>query len=378
MPDRQLSDGRYELASPLARGGMGEIWLGRDIGRDMLTRRQLFADTVQIALGGTLTDPLLRWLDAPTIGLPPRNESSVTTLTMSTVTGIEQATARFGAEDATLGGGLSREAAVGQLKYAVDLLRDAAYTDEVGNRALAAVAELAGMVGWMSHDVRMDGPAQRYFILGLQAAKESTDPRALLLRVSLLADMARQMRALDQPATGLRLVNAGLELLPQGRHPAAAAMLWNLKARMLGALGPGNVRELQHSVTLATDLLADASPDTDADLLAYTGAAELAGNAALAWQDAATYNADLARHAEQEALAALVARPDGYSRSRVAGNRPQQTGELASRAASATSYPAQPQSPDGPRPQSAPRTSRPRPSHPRRAAPPAASSPQEA
>jgi hypothetical protein len=34
VPDRQLSDGRYELASPLARGGMGEIWLGRDIKLD--------------------------------------------------------------------------------------------------------------------------------------------------------------------------------------------------------------------------------------------------------------------------------------------------------------------------------------------------------
>lgn len=241
------------------------------IGTDKLTRRQLFADTAHVTLGGALADPLLRWLDIPAVGLLPREPLEATKLTMTMVTGIEQATARFGAQDAALGGGLSREAAVGQLKYAVDLLRDAAYTDKVGNRALAAVAELAGMVGWMSHDVRMDRPAQRYFVLGLHAAKESTDPRALLLRVSLLADMARQMRAVDQPATGLRLVDAGLDLLPRGRHSAAAAMLWNLKARMLGAVGPGNIVELRHAITLANDLYAGASPDGDADLMAYTG-----------------------------------------------------------------------------------------------------------
>jgi hypothetical protein len=172
------------------------------------------------------------------------------------------------------------------------------------------------MAGWMSHDVQMAGPAQRYFILGLQAARESTDRRSTLLQVSLLADMARQMRDLGHPATGLQLVDAALALLPRGRHPAAAAMLWNLRARMLGPFGPSSITELKHAIQLAEDLLADADPG-DHDLLAYTGPAELAGNAALAWQDAAAHNPDLAAHAEQQALAALNARPPGYSRSTV-------------------------------------------------------------
>ncbi|MGW0505752.1 hypothetical protein [Micromonospora sp. NPDC003241] len=285
------------------------------IGSDMLTRRTLLSDAMEVAVGAAFTGPLLRWLDAPSVGLPAEAAAASGRLTMATVAGIEAATAQFGAQDAAIGGGLSREAAVGQLKHAVDLLRDASYTEAVGNRALAAVAELAGMVGWMSHDVSMDGPAQRYFTFGLHAARESTHHRALLLRVNLLADMARQMQALRQPDTGLRLVDAALDLIPRNRQPAVSAMLWNLKARLLAPLGTASVPEIRHATALAVDLLAHAGEDGAA--LAYIDQAELAGNAALAWQDAANHTPALASHAEQQALFALSHRPSGYSRSAV-------------------------------------------------------------
>lgn len=57
------------------------------------------------------------------------------------------------ASDASPGGGLAREAAVGQLKYAVDLAQHASYSEAVGNRLLTVIAHLAGQVAWMSHDV---------------------------------------------------------------------------------------------------------------------------------------------------------------------------------------------------------------------------------
>ena len=49
------------------------------------------------------------------------------------------------------------------------------------------------MVGWMCHDSGMKGPAQRYLVHGLQAAKESTDPRAPLLVIGILRDLARPL-----------------------------------------------------------------------------------------------------------------------------------------------------------------------------------------
>jgi hypothetical protein len=156
-------------------------------------------------------------------------------------------------------------------------------------------------------------PAQRYFTLGLHAARESSDPRALPLQLSLLADMSRQMIDLGHPASGLKLVEAALALVPRGRHPAAAAMLWSLKALMLGALGPGAVREMISAIGLAQDLLGDAGDDKD-DLTVYTGPAELA---ALALQDAAEHTPSLAAEARRQALTALDLRPEGFSRLQV-------------------------------------------------------------
>jgi hypothetical protein len=93
---------------------------------------------------------------------------------LADVQAIERSTRYFAATDAEIGGALSREAAVGQLKYAVDLARHGSYSDRTGNRLLAAVAELSGLVGWLCHDSNMPGPAQRYLMYGLQAARESS------------------------------------------------------------------------------------------------------------------------------------------------------------------------------------------------------------
>ena len=48
MPVRKLGDGRYELDSPLARGGMGEVWLGRDTKLD----REIAVKFIRTPSGG--------------------------------------------------------------------------------------------------------------------------------------------------------------------------------------------------------------------------------------------------------------------------------------------------------------------------------------
>ena len=298
--------------------------LARLVRSDMLTRRHTLAQAVAVAAGATLVEPISHWLRARPVGLSSVAGAGVAgaadetagRIGMAEVAGIEQATRHFVTQDANLGGGLAREAAVGQLKYAVDLLRHGSFSQPVGDRLLAAVAELAGLVGWMSHDSGMPGPGQRYLVYGVQAARESGDERATLLAVANLADLARQMRDLHRPGTGLRLIDQALGLLPNGRrYPATRAMVWNLRGRMLAGMGVSHHREADSALKLAFDLGADADETEVVPAGAYTGEAELAANAGGSFLALAREDPRFATVAADHSTRALTLRGDGFARS---------------------------------------------------------------
>jgi hypothetical protein len=75
-------------------------------------------------------------------------------------------------------GALSREAAVGQLKYAVELAHHASYSDAVGNRLLAAIAALSGLVGYLCHDSGM--PPEAVQRLARSSGYEESGTRVVL------------------------------------------------------------------------------------------------------------------------------------------------------------------------------------------------------
>jgi hypothetical protein len=289
----------------------------------MLTRREMLASSIGVATGAALADPIARWLRAESVGLGAALPAKVGRIGAGEVAGIEAATRHFGSIDAEAGGGLSREAAVGQLKYAVDLAQHTTYTEAVGERLLMAIANLSGYVGWMSFDVNMNGPAQRYFVYGLQAAHEVGDERGRLLSAAILSDMARQMRSLGQPQTGLRLIELALEQVPEDRQRfnAVRAMLWNLKAYLLSPMGLGYRSEVRNAINLSFDLYGDAHADEPVPAVAeywtYTSDAELAGMASVSYRDLAAADPHLAGESERYALYALTHRADGFGRSRV-------------------------------------------------------------
>jgi hypothetical protein len=298
--------------------------LGVFLRSDMLTRRDLLANSIGVTTGATLADPIARWLLADVAG-PAEHEvqSSSGRIGMATVDGVERATRHFSSIDAEVGGGLSREAAVGQLKHAVDLARHATYGEAVGKRLLAAIANLSGLVGWMSFDADMNGPAQRYFVYGLQAAHEVGDERTRVRAAGILADMARQMHALGHPDTGLRLIELAFDRVPpdRTRFNAVRGMLWSLKAHMLAPMGLGYLPEVRNAVNLSFDLLGVADDDEPdpcvAEYWPYTGEAELASVAAASYGDLAQADPCLSKESEQYARRALDERRDGFTRAKV-------------------------------------------------------------
>jgi hypothetical protein len=292
------------------------------VGSDMLTRRAVLTGSVAAATGATLADPIARWLGVESSAFTANRETAER-IGLPDVERIEQATSHFMATDAAVGGGVCREAAIGQLKYAVDLARHASYAEPVGHRLLGAIADLSGWVGWMSHDLAMHGPAQRYLVYGLQAARESRDERARLRVIGILADLARQMQTLGQPDTGLRLIGLALDRLPKdGRKlNKVRALLWSLRAQMLAAMGTGYLPEVRSAVGLSFELYGQIGDDDIAPAVMacfpYTTDAELASTAAGAYRMLAVEDCRLANDAANQALYALAQRPETFVRSRV-------------------------------------------------------------
>lgn len=297
--------------------------LGIFLRSDMLSRREILADAFGLATGGSFIDPLARWLRARAIGPVADDSDRPTRIGMADVEGIERSTRYFAATDAESGGGLAREAAVGQLKYAVDLAQHASYNATVGNRLLAAIADLSGWVGWMCHDIGLEGPGQRYFVYGLQAARESQVETARFRAVGLLADMARQMLAVGRPDSGLRLVDLAFDQLPRDgrRINKVRSLLWSLRALMLTSMGNGYAAEARSAIGLSFELHGQIRDEDQAPAVTacfpYTCDAELAQGAATCYRQLAQHDKTWAAEAERQARYAVEHRPSGFTRSKV-------------------------------------------------------------
>lgn len=283
--------------------------LGIFIRTDMLTRRETLTEAVKVVSGSALLGPIARWLDVQPGRIESRDHGTQR-IGAGDVEAIERSTHYFATTDADIGGALSREAAVGQLKYAVDLARHAVYSEATGNRLLAAIAELSGLLGWLCHDSNMPGPAQKYFTFGLQAARESADPRAQLLVVSILADMAEHVRWLDRPNTALQLHDLAFAQLPADRRLDALRGVLTVRraANGLCHLGPERIPEVRDALSQSFDLYGQASEEDKTFVgtmwhrVMDVSVAELSAPAAVACLTLAEHDPRLAAEAEKHTM----------------------------------------------------------------------------
>lgn len=288
-----------EAVWPAARGGAPPVaptlapWsaartmaeLNQFARTDLLTDRlDLLNESFPITTGDALIGPIRRWLaTGPADGLGAATELGPTpeptpdqgrgAVGMREVEMIELATEALRAAGSACGARLVRDAAVGQLKHVTRLSRGGQHDQAVSRHLLAAVADLAALVARMSCDLVLHGPAQRYYLYALHAAREAGDD---LLTASLLTSMATQLRALGRPADGLRLVELAFYVAGSRMPVAVHAMLLGEKARNLACLG--EVEPARRALGMAEGLAGEADWDEPVPRRAYRDKAEfLAG-----------------------------------------------------------------------------------------------------
>ncbi|HEV2635507.1 MAG TPA: hypothetical protein VGX23_10200 [Actinocrinis sp.] len=241
-----LSDlGLREPSSPMA-GALADLpWTGERIAEllaefcrsDLILGRRGAGAAPPLAAGAALVEPVKHWLLAggPAGPVPAQAERPAPPLggrTQALVRYLETAAATFRDWFAEAGGGMRRSAAVGQLYEVAELV--AGLPEPAPPQLFHAAAQLALLIGEMSFDLGLQATAQRYLILALHAAKESTD-RDLTLCV--VAAMGRQLIFLNRPQDTLDLLAVG-RMANRGKDGRLASALADLvEARACGVLG---------------------------------------------------------------------------------------------------------------------------------------------
>jgi hypothetical protein len=235
----------------------------------LLGQRGIASPPEEFLVGQNLLSIVQTWTataaDTPSIGIRKGRRR----IGDQEVVQIRAVTEAFRTLDNAYGGGLTRDAVIGQLISTASLVQDTTYTEKVGRKLITGIGDLATVAGWMCHDVSRHTAAQHYFLLALQAAKEVDDPN---LGAHVLNCMARQAGHLGRPGDALELI----QLAHYGvRHTATAtvgALLHSLEARYYAMMG--RLKAFDRAAGQAEAAFADRDPVCDPAWVAYFDASE--------------------------------------------------------------------------------------------------------
>ena len=210
------------------------------------------------------------WAYAPLHPLPGTREGTGRRLGASDAGRIADYTAVFRRLDNQHGGGSTLHSATGQLAWAASMIHAGRYNEAAGRQLFHALADLAGCVGWMSHDTAQRAAALRYLTLAVHAARESGDRG---LTAHLLQCLARVWGYLGRPdiaADGIALALYGTR---REVHPVQRAGLHALAARF--AALQGNAAEALREIRLAQEIYTYDGSDPLPSYASYLDQAEL-------------------------------------------------------------------------------------------------------
>lgn len=235
---------------------------------DSMERRHFMAVT-----GLTLTAVAHRWLADPA-----RVAASVTGrrtdhLVVGDLERVAEARRRL---DDALGGGSLLAGVREDLRLVVALLKNSAYTGEVGRRLYAVAAEFGRLAGWLAFETMRPALAQRYFLAALRAAHLSGD-RAVGANVLGFMSIQAAYSASPQDAVALAesALASGATLTP--------AVEGSLQARLACAkAGVGDIRGWERAQHRAFDLLVRSVPASEPPWISYFTEANAQANAGVA------------------------------------------------------------------------------------------------
>jgi len=190
------------------------------------------------------------------------------------VTDIEQiraAAQMFSSWDFTYGGGLARDAVMGQLRWSAGLL-DATCPARLRPELLSAVGGLARRAGYMAFDVGANEDAPQVLSFALACAEQAEDWD---LRAYVLDGLALLAIWTGQPDEGLTLTEHAL-VRADRLTETVQAMLHTDRGRALAKMR--RVNETLTAIGTAEDHFARSTPAHDPPFLGNYNAAFLAGN----------------------------------------------------------------------------------------------------
>lgn len=249
---------------------------------DDMKRRAFTVAIAAIAAGAPLGEPIGRTLASLAHTTTP------TRIGMSDVAQVEQAADMFTAWDLRFGGGLARELATAQLRWASGLL-GAQMDDTVRARLNSAVGSLAERAAWSTFDAGDHDGARTLFKLAVYSATQADDAD---LRAHILSDVATQQLHLGHPNDCVKILRWA-----EGDDricPAVRFVLHGVKARAFAAMA--DAPAVRRHIGLAEDAYAAATAATTPQWMTFLNDAHVysvTGQAAFSLAHAAgTFSTD--------------------------------------------------------------------------------------
>jgi hypothetical protein len=225
-----------------------------------VNRKQFIHSGLGAGVGALVLGPLAALLEGSEPTPIPRRIGA------TEIEQVRTATRTFNSWSATYGGGLVREAVMGQLRWSAGLL-GAICPDRLRPELYSAVGDLADTAGYTAQEANAQEEARRVFRFALACAELAKDWN---LRAEILSGMAKQAIWTGQPDDGLTLAEQAL-VRPDRLTATGRALLHTDRGRALAKMR--RVSETLTAIGTADEHFAHSIPDNDPPCMAYYNAA---------------------------------------------------------------------------------------------------------